>query len=95
MEPHARSEVSLDLVYLSRPDPTGQRGIFPIKEEACDETMVHVRWQSLAEPQTYSATLEIPEEARKLVLTRAESQARPGDFDYRKGIALGLAPGAH
>lgn len=54
---------------------------------------IYVRWQSLIEPQTYTVTLEIPEEARELMLTRAESQVRPGDFDYRKGIALGLAPG--
>lgn len=54
---------------------------------------IYVRWQSLVEPQTYQAVLEIPEEARKLMLTRAESQIAPGDFDYRKAIAIGLAPG--
>ena len=54
---------------------------------------IYVRWQSLVEPQTYSATLEIPERARKLMLTKAESTVVPGKKDWRLGLAIGLAPG--
>ena len=54
---------------------------------------IYVRWQSLVEPQTYRVTLEIPESARKLMLTKADSQTMPGDFDYRKASVIGLAPG--
>lgn len=45
------------------------------------------------EPQTYRAILEIPEEARELMLTRTESRVVPGSSDYRKAIVIGLAPG--
>lgn len=54
---------------------------------------IYVRWQSLVEPQTYRAILEIPEEARELMLTRTESRVVPGSSDYRKAIVIGLAPG--
>ncbi len=54
---------------------------------------IHVRWQSLVEPQTYTVTLEIPARARELMLTRAESRAVPGKWDYQDAIAIGLAPG--
>lgn len=54
---------------------------------------IYVRWQSLVEPQTYRATLEVPERARQLMLTKTESRAVPGKWDYQDSIAIGLAPG--
>lgn len=52
---------------------------------------IYVRWQSLAEPQTYRVTLEIPERARRLMSERLEPPCRTSD--YRNALALGLAPG--
>ncbi|HRN62878.1 DUF2931 family protein [Thermomonas sp.] len=54
---------------------------------------IHVRWQSLVEPQTYRVTLEVPEEARRLMLSKAESRVVPGRMDYRYMVVIGLAPG--
>lgn len=58
---------------------------------------IYVRWQSLVEPQTYSAILDIPEQARKQMLLQAPSMmSAPGmshDPEYYKAIAIGLAPG--
>ncbi len=54
---------------------------------------IHVRWQSLVEPQTYTVTLEIPAHARELMLTRVSSSVDPAYRNWRKAIAIGLAPG--
>ncbi|WP_058834422.1 DUF2931 family protein [Luteimonas abyssi] len=54
---------------------------------------IHVRWQSLVEPQTYEATLEIPEEVRALMLTQAPSVRDPNRSSYRDRLVVGLAPG--
>jgi len=52
---------------------------------------IYVRWQSLAEPQTYRVTLDISEHARQLMSERLEPPCRTSD--YRNALALGLAPG--
>lgn len=54
---------------------------------------IYVRWQSLVEPQTYQATLEVPESARELMRATTESRAIPGKWDYQNVIAIGLFPG--
>ncbi len=51
---------------------------------------IYVRWQSLAEPQTYRVTLEIPERARQLMSERLDPPCRTSE--YRHALALGLAP---
>ncbi|MFF7707359.1 DUF2931 family protein [Pseudomonas sp. NPDC007930] len=57
---------------------------------------IYVRWQSLAEPQTYEVLIPIPEATRQQMLARetnactARSQWLTG---YREGITVGLAPG--
>lgn len=58
---------------------------------------VYVRWESLAEPQTYQATVDIPDTVRKLMLTQGPpnprfSHAVPSDY-YYSSLNLGLAPG--
>ncbi|WP_082132240.1 DUF2931 family protein [Luteimonas sp. FCS-9] len=54
---------------------------------------IHVRWQSLVEPQTYRITLDIPDEMRALMLEKANSIAVPGRQEYRNAVVVGLAPG--
>lgn len=54
---------------------------------------IYVRWQSLVEPQTYEAILEVPEQARQLMLTQVTSSNDPTYRNWRKAIAIGLAPG--
>ncbi|WPC05861.1 DUF2931 family protein [Pseudomonas benzenivorans] len=56
---------------------------------------IFVRWQSLTEPQTYRATLEIPESAREL-MRKPEKVNCPitgWETDYRNAVTIGLAPG--
>ncbi|MEX3774649.1 DUF2931 family protein [Pseudomonas sp. MYb118] len=58
--------------------------------------LVYVRWQSIAEPQTYEAYIEVPESARKTMLKRENVFCRADDkwiFDYRNLLVIGLAPG--
>lgn len=58
--------------------------------------LVYVRWQSIAEPQTYEAYIEVPESARKTMLKRERVFCRADDkwiFDYRNLLVIGLAPG--
>lgn len=55
--------------------------------------LIYVRWQSLAEPQTYRAVLEIPERARQLMASKAASTVYPGQYDYRRALGIELAPG--
>ena len=52
---------------------------------------IYVRWQSLAEPQTYRVILEIPERARQLMSERLDPPCPASE--YREALALGLAPG--
>ncbi|MEH6686449.1 MAG: DUF2931 family protein [Halopseudomonas sabulinigri] len=57
---------------------------------------VFVRWQSLAEPQTYNVRIDIPEWARTEMLTPREAYCRfdgKNIQDYRKVVTVGLAPG--
>lgn len=52
---------------------------------------IYVRWQSMAEPQTYRVFLDIPERARQLMSERLDPPCRTSE--YRYALALGLAPG--
>ncbi|NBA98371.1 DUF2931 family protein [Pseudomonas sp. R5(2019)] len=57
---------------------------------------LYVRWQSLAEPQVYRVFIDIPENKRAAMLKgeRAYCMAREAWMtDYRKGLAIHLAPG--
>jgi len=58
--------------------------------------LVYVRWQSLVEPQTYEAYIEIPESARE-AMRKSEDVFCAFDgkviTDYRKLLVVGLAPG--
>jgi len=57
---------------------------------------IFVRWQSLAEPQTYNVRIDIPEWARTEMLTPREAYCRfdgKNIQDYRKVVTVGLAPG--
>jgi hypothetical protein len=58
---------------------------------------IYVRWQSLTEPQTYQATVDIPDAVRKLMLTQGPLKPEfkhpvPGAYYYNRNN-LGLAPG--
>jgi hypothetical protein len=53
---------------------------------------VYVRWQSLVEPQTYRVFLDIPQQARALMLTKVKHRELPQEF-YRDTLVVGLAPG--
>ena len=52
---------------------------------------IYVRWQSLAEPQTYRVILDIPECARQLMSERLDPPCPASE--YREALTLGLAPG--
>jgi hypothetical protein len=52
---------------------------------------IYVRWQSLAEPQTYRIILDIPERARQLMSERLDPPCETSA--YRHALAIGLAPG--
>jgi hypothetical protein len=57
---------------------------------------IFVRWQSIVEPQTYRAWVDIPEEARQ-IMRRATTRRCPEDpaslSAYYATLNLGLAPG--
>ncbi|WP_443192498.1 DUF2931 family protein [Pseudomonas indica] len=58
--------------------------------------VIYVNWQSLVEPQTYEAYIEIPEEARQIMLKPERSYCNlDGKWitDYRDSLTIGLAPG--
>jgi len=57
--------------------------------------LIYVRWQSMVEPQTYEAYIEIPESARLLMRSKEKVVCRLGgdEEQYRKAIVVGLAPG--
>ncbi|WP_084166352.1 DUF2931 family protein [Stutzerimonas azotifigens] len=57
---------------------------------------IYVRWQSIVEPETYRAWVEIPEHARQLMRQSisfrcSETPTLPSP--YRATVSLGLAPG--
>lgn len=52
---------------------------------------IYVRWQSLAEPQTYRIIVDIPERARQLMSERLDPPCETSA--YRHALAIGLAPG--
>lgn len=54
---------------------------------------IYVRWQSLVEPQTYRAVIEIPESARQLMRGKAPSMRPPFKYEYQEALSIGLAPG--
>jgi len=56
---------------------------------------IFIRWQSLVEPQTYRATLEIPAEARVLLVQQEKVNCPMGGWQsaYRDAVVIGLAPG--
>ncbi|WP_166221911.1 DUF2931 family protein [Pseudomonas atagonensis] len=58
--------------------------------------LIYVRWQSLAEPQTYEAFIVIPESAREIMRKPEKAFCRlDGKWitDYRDDVGIGLAPG--
>lgn len=58
--------------------------------------LIYVRWQSLAEPQTYEAYIVIPESAREIMRKPEKAFCRADAkwiTDYRNDIGIGLAPG--
>ncbi|WP_285261507.1 DUF2931 family protein [Halopseudomonas bauzanensis] len=58
--------------------------------------MVFVRWQSLAEPQTYRVRIDIPEWVRQELVTPHSAFCRlDGQYHtlYRRTVTVGLAPG--
>lgn len=58
--------------------------------------LIYVRWQSLAEPQTYEAYIVIPESAREIMRKPEKAFCRADGkwiTDYRADIGIGLAPG--
>lgn len=58
--------------------------------------LIYVRWQSLAEPQTYEVYIPISEEIRREMIkpwqVRCSTGGKPRT-DYRKSLTIGLAPG--
>jgi hypothetical protein len=54
---------------------------------------IYIRWQSLVEPQTYRAILDIPEKARQLMRSKAASIVYPNQYDYQRALSFELAPG--
>jgi hypothetical protein len=58
--------------------------------------LIYVRWQSLAEPQTYEAYIVISESAREIMRKPEQAFCRADGkwiTDYRDDIGIGLAPG--
>ena len=59
--------------------------------------LIYVRWQSLAEPQTYEAYVEVPEATRHAMLQIQENTyckaAKSWITDHRELLVIGLAPG--
>ncbi|RIJ11434.1 DUF2931 family protein [Pseudomonas sp. 91RF] len=57
---------------------------------------IFVRWQSIVEPQTYRVWVDIPEEARQLMLTSVNQRCAKTPEQtatYISSVYLGLAPG--
>ncbi|QQX61340.1 DUF2931 family protein [Pseudomonas chlororaphis] len=56
---------------------------------------IYVRWQSVVEPQTYRAWVDIPEEARKIMTTSTNRRCPETPHQtarYMASVYLGLAP---
>nr|WP_150647300.1 DUF2931 family protein [Pseudomonas fluorescens] len=57
---------------------------------------IYVRWQSIVEPQTYQVWVDVPEEARNLMVQSVNQrcpEAPKQQASYSASIYLGLAPG--
>jgi hypothetical protein len=57
---------------------------------------IFVRWQSIVEPQTYRAWIDIPEEARQLMMASVSQRCEKTPDQtatYISSVYLGLAPG--
>ncbi|GLQ50524.1 DUF2931 family protein [Dyella flava] len=54
---------------------------------------IYVRWQSLVEPQTYHAIIDIPDQARRIMLTDIPPDKPGGLSGTRRFLSIGLAPG--
>lgn len=57
---------------------------------------IYVRWQSIVEPQTYKVWVDIPEEARRLMLESVNQRCAKTPEQkgrYSASLYLGLAPG--
>ncbi|MFK3796688.1 DUF2931 family protein [Pseudomonas sp. NPDC088444] len=57
---------------------------------------IYVRWQSLAEPQTYQAYIEIPQRTREAMLKGEHAYCKADEkwiVDFRDFLTIGLAPG--
>jgi Protein of unknown function (DUF2931). len=57
---------------------------------------IFVRWQSVVEPKTYRAWVDIPEEARKIMTTSTNRRCPETPHQtarYMASVYLGLAPG--
>ncbi|MCP1479401.1 hypothetical protein J2Y88_001712 [Pseudomonas chlororaphis] len=57
---------------------------------------IFVRWQSVVEPQTYRAWVDIPEEARKIMTTSTNRRCPETPHQtarYMASVYLGLTPG--
>ncbi|MFY1665140.1 DUF2931 family protein [Pseudomonas sp. Pseu.R1] len=59
--------------------------------------LIYVRWQSLVEPQTYEAFVDIPEATRKAMVEVKQNTYCRGTkeriTDHRELLVIGLAPG--
>lgn len=58
--------------------------------------LIYVRWQSLAEPQTYEVYIVIPESAREIMRKPEKAYCRFGSewiTESRDNMGIGLAPG--
>lgn len=58
--------------------------------------LIYVRWQSLAEAQTYEVVIEIPEATRQSMLEPVRAYCRLDDrviVNHRTYVTIGLAPG--
>ncbi|MBM7123745.1 DUF2931 family protein, partial [Dyella flava] len=54
---------------------------------------IYVRWQSLVEPQTYRAIIDIPVTVRQQMLSKAPSVLASNRYGYQRYLTIGLAPG--
>ncbi|UVM48492.1 DUF2931 family protein [Pseudomonas sp. B21-015] len=57
---------------------------------------IYVRWQSIVEPQTYHVWVDVPEQARQLMVSSTNqrcSETPEQEARYTASIYLGLAPG--
>lgn len=74
--------------------PGGGKGKHVIGAEL--PKLIYVRWQSLAEPQTYEVYIPITAETRQQMVKAEKAYCRGSSkptTDYRKALTIGLAPG--